>query len=152
MLPAAPWRIVQGTPLAQPLNRLYQSLDEVANQFFGNWPPPFSPQEMAHRYGADVQEKPDAVVVRVDAPGYDADDFEIEVQGDTLSIRAEHRQENGSQDRDYTYSTRRFYRSVSLPRGAQTENVNARYRNGVLEISLPKSAECKGKRIPVVGS
>jgi len=152
MLPSAPWRIVQGTPLAQPLNQLYQSLDEVANQFFGNWPPPFSPQEMAQRYGAGVEERSDAILVRVDAPGYDAEDFEIEVHGDTLSIRAEHRQENADKERDFTYSTRRFYRSVNLPRGAQTDNVNARYRNGVLEINLPKSAECKGKRIPVVAS
>jgi HSP20 family molecular chaperone IbpA len=47
------------------------------------------------------------------------------------------------------YSTRRFYRSVSLPRGTQSENVAARYRNGVLEITLRKNPEQQGKRVHV---
>lgn len=152
MFPLAPWRMVERLPMAQPLNRLYQSLDEVANQFFGNWPPPFSPQEMVNRLGVEVDEQNSEVIIRADAPGYDAEDFNIEIHGDLLTIRAEHRQENAQNcGRDYTYSTRRFYRSVNVPRGVQTENVNARYRNGVLEIHLQKNPEHKGKRIPVAG-
>lgn len=142
----SPWRAAQ--PLMQPLNRAYQTLDELANQFFGNWPTPFSPQDVASRFGMDVEEKADCVLVRTDAPGYDAEDFDIQVHGDTLSIRAEHHQ-NGSNKEDSIYSTRRFYRSVSLPRGTQSDNVSARYRNGVLEITLRKSPEQQGKRIPV---
>jgi HSP20 family protein len=137
-------------PLTRPLNRIYQSLDELASEFFGNWPPPFSPQDLANRFGLDVEEKSNEVIVRADAPGYDADDFEIELRGDLLTIRAEHKQENGAREKDYTYATRRFYRSVTLPRGAQSENVSARYRNGVLEIHLPKNPEHRGKRIQVV--
>src|SRR6478735_477960 len=147
MIPLAPWRMAQ--PLTQPLGRIYQSLDEIANQFFGNWPPPFSPQDVANRFGVDVEEKNDEVVIRADAPGYDAQDFDVEVHGDVLTIRAEHRQEAGDKQKDYCYSNRRFYRSVTLPRGTQSDNVTARYRNGVLELHLPKNPEHKGKRIPV---
>lgn len=148
MFPLAPWRMAQ--PLTQPLNRLYQNLDDIANQFFGNWPPPFSPQDVANRFGVEVEEHNNEVVIRADAPGYDAEDFDIEVHGDVLTIKAEHRHETGdSCNRDVTYSTRRFFRSVNLPRGVQQENVSARYRNGVLELHLQKSQECKGKRIPV---
>jgi HSP20 family protein len=137
-------------PLMQPLNRMYQSLDEMANQFFGNWPPPFSPQDVTGRFGMDVEEKSDSVIVRADAPGYDAEDFDVQVHGDTLVIRAEHHQETGDQNRDAMYSTRRFYRSVNLPRGTQSDNVTARYRNGVIEITMRKNPEQQGKRIQVV--
>ena len=89
------------------------------------------------------------VVVRADAPGFETEDFDIQVSGNQLTIRAEKKQEDKDETNGFSYSERRLHRSVTLPAGADPDKVEARYRNGVLEVHLPKSPEAQGKRITV---
>jgi HSP20 family protein len=66
-----------------------------------------------------------------------------------LTIHAERKHEEKGKDNRYNYSERRLHRSVTLPAGVDADKVEARYRNGVLELQFPKSPEAQGKRITV---
>jgi HSP20 family protein len=81
----------------------------------------------------------DQFVVRMDLPGLNKEDVNVEVADDAIVIHGE-RQQTHEEDRDgYFRSERsygRFYREVQLPEGAQPETAKANYRDGVLEISV----------------
>jgi HSP20 family protein len=96
----------------------------------------------------DVEEIEDAYVVHADAPGFEAADFDVHVSGSQLVIRAEHKQEEKSGNGSH-FSHRSFHRSLTLPSGAEVDKIDANYKNGVLELHLPKGEAAKTKRIPV---
>lgn len=137
-------------PIERSLARMREDFDSLLSRFWSNWPM-MEDQWAQSGFGwsFDIEEKDDAYVVRAEAPGFDANDFDVDVRGNYLSIRAEHKeeQEAGSNGRHYRYG--RFQRTTALPPGVNTEKISARYRNGVLELELPKSAEARGKRITV---
>lgn len=101
----------------------------------------------------EVIERPDAIVVRADLPGLAADDIEVTVQDNVLTISGERRQESREENEgvvrsEVTYGS--FARSIVLPDGADPENVKATFRDGVLEVSVPLAGERdRGKRIEV---
>ncbi len=88
-------------------------------------------------------------VLRVEAPGFEPEEFDIRISGNVLAIRAEHKAESQKKEGSYSYRYGALRRSVTLPHGADTERLEARYHNGVLEIHLPKRPEVQGKRIEV---
>ncbi len=91
-------------------------------------------------------------VVRLDLPGVDPKKIEISVENDTLIIRGERRSSDEVNDKNYHYretSYGRFERKLALPKGVDGEKVNANYKNGVLEISVPLPEKLAGKAIPV---
>lgn len=96
----------------------------------------------------DLDDNEKEFVLRAELPGYDPDDLDVKVSGNVLTVRAEHKEEkkeeNGSYRRHNT-----FYESFTLPQGVLTDQTDAQYRSGVLEIHLPKSEECQAKRIAV---
>jgi HSP20 family protein len=106
--------------------------------------------EFAPRF--DVKETSDAYVVKADLPGLADKDVDITVTGNVLTIsgqrEAEHRQEG---DRFFTTerSYGRFSRSLSLPDGANADNVQADLKDGVLTVQIPKRPEVQPKRISV---
>jgi HSP20 family molecular chaperone IbpA len=89
-------------------------------------------------------------VIRAELPGVDPDkDIQLEVTGDTLTIRGERREEQKEKNRrEFHYGS--FYRSVELPRGVKADDIKASYDDGVLEIrvSIPHVEE-KARQIPV---
>jgi HSP20 family protein len=91
------------------------------------------------------------VVVRAEAPGFEATDFDVQVSGDVLTIRAEHKEESREGGEGGPAESRYgcFERWVTLPGGTDRDKVEARYRNGVLEVHLPKTPEAQGRRIEV---
>ena len=101
---------------------------------------------------ADVFESPDKVIVRIEAPGMQREDFHVALRGDVLSVSGEKRI-----DRDITQGQWRmvqsaygnFQRDVALPAAVQANKTRASYRDGVLRIELPKSEEARPRRIAV---
>jgi HSP20 family protein len=96
----------------------------------------------------------DELVVRADIPGVKKDDVHVEIENDVLTIRGERRDEREEERDDYYRSERsygRFYRAIPLPEGVSTEQCDASFENGVLEVTLPapKQEERKAKRIQV---
>jgi HSP20 family protein len=82
----------------------------------------------------------DRFIVRADLPGLKKDDVDVELTGDALTIRGERREEH-EQEREGMYHSERqygqFYRTIPLPEGVITENAQAVFRDGVLEVSMP---------------
>jgi HSP20 family protein len=124
------------------MNRAWGGLPAIDDQWF----------RKGFGWSFDMEERDNAYVVRAEAPGFEAGDFDVDVRGKYLTIRAEHKEEKKEGENGSRYSYGRFERSATLPPGVDAENVSARYRNGVLELQLPKSAESRGKRITVQAS
>lgn len=108
---------------------------------FGAWMPP-----------VDVVEQGDNLVFRAELPGVAKDDIEVKVENGTLTIRGEKRQERES-GTDAAHRTERVYgtfqRSFTLPSSVDAEKVQARYKDGVLELVLPKADAAKPRRIAI---
>jgi HSP20 family protein len=94
----------------------------------------------------DIYEQKDALIVKAEIPGLTKDELDITLDGSTLTIRGEKKKEEQVKEEDY-YRCERSYgafsRSIDLPVAIQTDKVNASFKNGVLEIRLPKTEEAK---------
>lgn len=135
----------------EPFRRMREEFDRMFDQFFGNWPA-FSESGRQSHWGCDVQEDDGSIMVRAEAPGFEPSDFELQVRGDQLVMRASHKTESQEKQRGYQeWQQQEFFRSIMLPTGADPEKVEANYRNGVLTVTLAKTEECKAKRIAVKG-
>jgi HSP20 family protein len=100
----------------------------------------------------DVEETDDAVVVYAELPGLGPDDFRVEATPDRLILRGEKGEEYDERGRDYRRLERRygaFLRTISLPAEVQPEQAVARYRDGVLRVTLPKSEASKARRVSI---
>jgi HSP20 family protein len=136
----------------EPFRRMREEFDRVFDQFFPNMPTPWTGGQGDWRWGFDVQEDEKSVTVRAEAPGFEPDDFDLQVHGDQLIMRATHKAENEEKEGGYRqWRHQEFYRSVPLPAGLDAEHVEAEYRHGVLSITLPKTEQAKGRRIAVRG-
>jgi len=100
----------------------------------------------------DVFEKDGRFVVKAELSGMKEDNIDVSVVGDTLSIKGEKKTETEVKDEDYyrcerSYGT--FYRSIPLPSNVDANKIEASFDDGVLEVTLPKSAKVKPKKIAV---
>jgi HSP20 family protein len=96
----------------------------------------------------------DKLVVRADLPGLSREDVQVEIDDGVLSLsgqRSEEREEN----RDDFYRTERsygrFYRSIALPDGVEAEDVEATFKDGVLEVTMPapRQTDRSARQIPI---
>ena len=98
----------------------------------------------------DIYDSKESILVKADIPGLSKDDIEVTVHGDTLVIKGEKKHEKEVKEKDYV-RTERFYgnfqRAIRLPAEVETNKVDATYKNGVLELVLPKSEKAKPKQI-----
>ena len=100
----------------------------------------------------DMSETDDSIQVRIDVPGLKPGDFDIQIHDNVLTVtgkRSEEREEKGRTYHVIERSSGRFSRSVSMPCDVQEDKAEAQYRDGVLSVQVPKSAESKAHRIPV---
>lgn len=97
----------------------------------------------------NIKETKENFEVEVAAPGMTKDDFKIELKGNTLTIFSEKSNESEQEDGRFTrreFSYQSFNRSFNLPKDAvDTENIQARYENGLLKLAIPKKEEAKQK-------
>ena len=102
----------------------------------------------------DVKEETDRFVILADLPGVDPKEIEVSMENGVLSIRGERKAEK-EEDRDGFHRVERvrgtFYRRFSLPDTADSEHVEARGRDGVLEIVIPKQKKVQPRKITVGG-
>ena len=100
----------------------------------------------------DMYETDESVIVKTAIPGVKADDIDVSVTGDTLTVRAETKEEEEIKRESYLRRERRFgsyCRSVTLPGGLETEQAEADYSDGILTLTFPKAEEVKPKSIKV---
>ena len=100
----------------------------------------------------DMYETKDDLVLRVELPGVQEKDVAVSITGDLLSIKGERRWDDGGKDQKFMHVERmygRFERLIQLPMAVQADKVKASYRDGVLEITLPKAEELKPRDIKI---
>src|SRR5688500_8930648 len=92
------------------------------------------------------------VVVRAAVPGFKADEVEINVSGDILTLKGELKQEEERKEKSWQIREHQwgaFERSITLPTGVVPDKAKADFENGILTITLPKSEEVKPRMIPI---
>lgn len=100
----------------------------------------------------DVSETDNEVDVKVDLPGMKAEEIDIQVHNNVLTIKGERNEEREEKDRTFHRIERRsgsFARSITLPSVVDENKVDAQYKDGVLVIRMPKTKEAKAKKIAV---
>lgn len=100
----------------------------------------------------DMYQTDDEVVVKASIPGFKAEDVQISVTGDILTLRGEVKQEDEKKDKAWHIREQRwgsFERSVALPTEVIADKAKAEFENGILSITLPKAEEVKPKTITV---
>jgi len=100
----------------------------------------------------DVVETKDGMTLKVEVPGVKQEDISIALEDNTLTVKGERKHESEVNEEGYnrferSYGT--FQRSVVLPRTVDANRVKATYKDGVLEIQLPKKEEARPKAIKV---
>ncbi|EMT47432.1 Hsp20/alpha crystallin family protein [Anoxybacillus flavithermus] len=135
----------------------FRSLDVMrrdVERMFSNFPSLFSHIDDAFRMPrVDVHENEKEMIVTCDIPGLERkEDVDIHIDHQTLSISGQVRKQHDIHDEHMHRQERfygRFYRTIPLPSPAAHENVQASYKNGVLEIRIPKAQADGKKRIDV---
>jgi HSP20 family protein len=100
----------------------------------------------------DVFEKEDKVIVRADLPEIEAEDVDVSIVENVLRIKGERKHGEEVKDESYFMTERRFgsfERAIELPVPVRSEDVQATYKEGVLEIALPKAEVKKAKEIRI---
>ena len=97
----------------------------------------------------NVKENADGFMVEVAAPGFEKNEFNIELDNDVLTISSEKNIENETKDdervtrKEFSYQS--FSRSFTLPTLVERDKINAKYENGILNIVIPKKEEAKAE-------
>ncbi len=109
-------------------------------------------EAMAWAPAMEVIEQDDKYLIKLELPGVKESDVDISVSGDTLTISGEKKSDSEVKRKGYHYSESSygsFSRSITLPSTVNADKIEANFDKGVLEISLPKSAEIKSKKITI---
>ena len=100
----------------------------------------------------DMYQTDDDLVIRAAVPGLKAEDVQIDVTGDVLTIKGEFKQKDEAKEKNYHLREQRwgaFERRVLLPTQIVADKAKAEFENGVLTISLPKADEVRPKQITI---
>ena len=127
------------------VNRLFDT-------FLGRPMAPAAPATRSWLPAVDMHETKDELVLTVEVPGVREKDIAVSITGDLLSIKGERRWEDEAKDQKFLYVERaygQFERLVQLPMAVQADKVKATYRDGVLQITLPKAEELKPREIKI---
>jgi HSP20 family protein len=150
----APWRPVID------LTRWEREMERMMDQFFDRrmrpwWPERWLSKEPMMEVGLpaiDLYEERDDVVVKAELPGMEKDNIEVNISDHILTIKGEKKKEEEIKEKNYYRSERAygsFMRTVELPKDVHADKVRASFKNGVLEVRLPKTEEAKTREIKV---
>jgi len=137
-----------------PVRDLYSINDEI-NRLFDGFLAPATPRgDVAPMFtpAVDVEETADEFVIKADLPGMTQKDVKVNLMGDTLTIRGERKQESEKKDGSSRRTERiygMFERSFRLGTPVRSDKVNAQYRDGVLEVHVPKAEEAKLREVEI---
>ncbi|MGH8678438.1 MAG: Hsp20/alpha crystallin family protein [Burkholderiales bacterium] len=133
----------------------YNPFEEFFNDFGkGFWVKPFTvPGETEVKMKIDVKEDEKAFTVHAEIPGVKKEDIQIDVDDDKVSLRAEvKREKEEKKDEKVVYSERSYgmvSRSFTLPSDVDARAAKADYKDGVLNLILPKKANGSSKRVAI---
>jgi HSP20 family protein len=125
------------------LNRLHRQLDQTFENTAGeaSWAP-----------AVDVHEEAQRFIVSADLPGVKPADIEVTADKGVLTLRGERQVEQRGVEGHYSRVERvsgKFVRTFSLPENVQTDAIKAQFKDGVLELTIPKIAKAEPRRIEI---
>ena len=135
------------------LTRIREDMNRLFDEFFSGWPEwGRGLLEGEWTPSIDLAEKDDEIVVTAELPGVKQDDVDITITNDILTLKGEKKEEKESKEQNYHRLERcygSFQRSIRLPTGVQGDEAKASYRDGVLQVTIPKAEEAKPKQIKI---
>lgn len=144
-------RFTRRSPVVSPWTEL-EDMSARLNRLFGE---PGS-GEASHRVlwspAVNVEETKEELRLTAELPGMAIDDIEIEVENNILSVRGEKAQEEETTDRKFHVWERSFgsfERSFTLPRTVKADGISAHFKDGILNVHMPKAPEAKGRKISI---
>ncbi len=138
-----------------PLHEFRSRFDQLFDRFLAD---PWSMMEepwagtSAIMPAVDLSETDNMITIRAEVPGMEPDDIDVQVSGNTLTIAGEKKESREEGDEEYLHCERRlgrFRRSIELPASADPEQIEAEFKNGVLEIRVQKSPRATSRHINV---
>lgn len=147
-------------PASRSLSRVHDEIDRLFDNVFSGFGlsssllPDWPAATGVLRPQLDIEESRKAYTVRVEVPGVDRDDLDISVENGTLTISGEKQQERSDDSGGFHRVERsygRFQRVLSLPADADEGGIKARFKNGVLKLTIPRDADkaASGRRIAI---
>ncbi|MFH0960413.1 MAG: Hsp20/alpha crystallin family protein [Pseudomonadota bacterium] len=147
-----PWRWKEGQSAPESaLTEFRKEVDDLFNQFLGRsglpsyfsggFNPPF-----------DISETDEEILVKSELPGVDPKDIEVNITGSTLTIKGEKKEEREEKTENLHRVERsfgHFSRSITLPAEVREDEIEANFKNGVLNLKLPKAEASKKKSIKI---
>jgi len=136
------------------ISSLQREMDRLFSQYFGRIR---GPEEEGLAVAAwspavDIYETDEKLVLKVELPGLKKEDIDIQVRDNTLTLKGEKKFEKEVKEENYHRTERAygtFQRSFTLPSTIKQEGIEAIFKDGILEISLPKAEEAKPKQIKI---
>jgi HSP20 family protein len=146
--------LARWTPMGN-LQSFRNEMDRMFNQFFqGGTGEEAGWGVHTWTLPVDIYETDEALILKAELPGVSKDDISIEIQQNTLLLRGQRRPEAEVREDQYHRAERTygaFQRSFMLPTTIDEEQVQASYKDGVLELRLPKAQAARPKRIGISG-
>lgn len=134
----------------QALARFTERMPSVFDEFFRPWNEWFDNDSFLGKTftvpAVNIKEDKDAFNVSLAAPGMKKEDFNIDVEGNMITISCEKEEKKEEKEEKYTrkeYNYSSFKRSFTLPEEVNKEKIEARYEDGLLKLALPKKEEAK---------
>ncbi|MCS7167553.1 MAG: Hsp20/alpha crystallin family protein [Gemmatales bacterium] len=157
MFGITPWRrretkvpVMAQEDFFRPLARLREEFDRLIDRFFGKLP---AFEEQWERWGEmELTENEKEYIVKLDAPGFEPDEFDVQLSGNRLIIRAEKKAERKQEEKGRAFhevAYRSCHRVITLPSTIDPQRVEAKYHSGVLEIHVGKQPGAAGRKVPV---
>jgi HSP20 family protein len=160
-----PWRsrgsIARNTPTRSddlnPVSALRQDIDRAFDNFWRMVPFPFQDIDelrQADPFPLDVSDNGKEVIVRAELPGMSEKDVDVRVMDGQLTIRGEKKLDRDASEEGITIRERVYgvlERTLPLPDGVETDSAEAKFKDGVLTVKLPKTQEASAntRRVPV---
>ena len=137
---------------SQSLTDIQHEMNRLFDTFFGGRPTAVATSERVWMPLVDMWETKDDLYVAFELPGVREKEVSVSITGDLLTAKGERKWDREVKDESYHRLERvygKFERAIPLPIPVQADRVKATYREGVLEIRLPKAEEIKPKEIKI---
>lgn len=134
----------------QEFNRLQRQINHLFDESM--LPSASSPKSLVRVPAAELKETEDALHLKLEIPGMEAKYLDVQVTEKAVAIKGERKSENKTDDKGITrteFHYGKFQRVIPLPARIQNTNVTAEYKDGILNLTLPKAEEEKNKVVKV---
>ena len=145
------WALTQRNP-SNEMERIHRDMDSFFDSFFSMKPSTLFDADWVP--SVDVTEENGEIRVKAEMPGLEEKDINVTIENGILSISGEKKEEKKEEDKERNYilserSFGSFKRQIRLPDDVKSGDVKAKFRNGVLEITLPRDEKAQPKKIQI---